>query len=237
MSKQQRHERKKTERVRRRAMRNGAAALAAAGAIAAGTSAYADPVRFDNLAHGEPGHFHWPHATGDPENFLDIAIPTTGQPASPTPTSVSQIIDVVEGSVRLGGPAGGGAQTSIGAPGFPDGFFLVGVGAGEPIPTSGTAWSSGANPIAYFSGFGTLLPTALETYLGFKFDLGSGDQYGWIGVVMDPTDHTLDPFAWGYETDPGVPIVAGVPEPGSLALLAIGAAGLSTRRRRRQLAN
>ncbi len=34
-------------------------ALAAGAAIAAGTQAYAAPIRFDNPAPGEPNHFEW----------------------------------------------------------------------------------------------------------------------------------------------------------------------------------
>lgn len=42
----------------------------------------------------------------------------------------------------------------------------------------------------------------------------------------------LDAFAWGYETDPDVPIAAGIPEPGTLAALALGAAAALAGRRR-----
>jgi hypothetical protein len=53
----------------------------------------------------------------------------------------------------------------------------------------------------------SILPEGVETYLGVSFDLGAGTQYGWIGVVRNAA--MLDAFAWGYETDPGVPIAAG----------------------------
>ncbi len=60
-------------------IRHAAAALAAAASIAAGTAAYADQVCFENPAHGEEGHFHWPHP-GLPDGYLDITLPAVSQP-------------------------------------------------------------------------------------------------------------------------------------------------------------
>ena len=98
---------------------------------------------------------------------------------------------------------------------------------------SGFTWNN--QRYSQYAGYGpeTLLPEGTPTYLGLRFN-GPNYQYGWIGVVR--TSQQLEAFAWGYETEPGVPIAAGAPEPGSLALLAFGAAGVAGCRRRRNRA-
>jgi hypothetical protein len=59
-------------------------------------------------------------------------------------------------------------------------------------------------------------------YLGLKMDLNNISQfnYGWIGVrITNEADATGEVVGWGYETQPGVPIGAGVvPEPSSLII-------------------
>ena len=77
-------------------------------------------------------------------------------------------------------------------------------------------------------------------FIGFKFNNGSGDQYGWVRVRMDdPIDHNFVLVDYAY-ADPGEPIKAGqtssnemVPEDVSLGWLALGAAGLLAWRRSR----
>jgi len=71
-------------------------------------------------------------------------------------------------------------------------------------------------------------------FIGFRFNGGSGMEFGWARITMDGTisnTFTLVDYAWG---DAGTQIATGqIPEPGSLALLAIGAAGLLAWRRKR----
>ena len=79
-------------------------------------------------------------------------------------------------------------------------------------------------------------------FIGFKFNNGSGDQYGWVRIKMltrHPIDHDFQLMDYAY-ADPGEPIRAGqkssnemVPEEGSLGGLALGAAGLLAWRKRR----
>ena len=59
------------------------------------------------------------------------------------------------------------------------------------------------------------------SYIGVRITLDDGVHYGWIRGG-----------SWGYETSAGVPIAAGVPEPSSIALLALGAVPLLRRNRK-----
>ena len=195
--KQIRRERKKRNRARRqRAVRT--AALASAAALAAGTSAYAVPVRFDNPAG--PGQYDWlPSTPGMSGEWLDITFPPASQPGT-----VSAVANFTQGI-----NAGGVSTTSAGTNSYlqvggPYDAFVLGETAGELIPT-GASWNF--QGYAYYPGFGSQLPEGQETYLGVRFNLGSGYQYGWIGVVRSGPE--LEAFAWGYETEPGVPICAG----------------------------
>jgi hypothetical protein len=79
-------------------------------------------------------------------------------------------------------------------------------------------------------------------FIGFKFNNGSGDQYGWVRIQMQRGDNInqnfqLKDYAYG---DVGDRIRAGqkssnemVPEEGSLGWLALGAAGLVAWRKSR----
>lgn len=74
-------------------------------------------------------------------------------------------------------------------------------------------------------------------YLGVKMDLNNANafNYGWIGIqITNDADATGNVVGWGYETTAGQAITAGVPEPGSMVMAAMGgvflAGGMMTRK-------
>lgn len=95
----------------------------------------------------------------------------------------------------------------------------------------------------------------VQSFAGVRFNIGGNTHYGWIRLSWNDThgiDTSMTPdgfvdqvtiYDWAYESTPDTTILAGatppptpptVPEPGSLALLATGAAGIAALRRRRQ---
>ncbi len=224
-----------------RAVRVLAAGLAIA-VIGAGTGAYADTIRFDNPAG--PGHFDWRPLDAGTEVILSVLDGAGDQNAvlgDPGAYRHRNRTDSGSGTdVRRAGPTGEGPQYGFSPSGSTRMLFPV--DAGEDIPTAAAdGFTSSArlfhedppsgDPPSFFV-------EGVEAYLGVTFDLGAGFQYGWIGVVPEWITSegvdvlALDTFAWGYETEPGVPILAGIPEPGTLAALACGAAALLAGRRR-----
>ena len=214
-----RRRRKNPSRTRSQRGKRAVQALAAGAVIAAGTQAYAEPIRIDNPPHGEPGHFHWPM---EGANWLDIALDASQQPGDPFgPMTVRQ---QVYGSYGFGAIDGqqSGVQLEITAY-----YLLNALNEGDTIP-SGASWYNGGYTFSPY--YGSSLPEGEAKYVALRFDLGSGNQYGWIGVVREGLES--EAFAWGYETVPGEPIDAGaIPEPGTLAMLALGATALLGRRR------
>jgi len=233
-----------------RSRTRAAKALAAGAAIAAGTHAYAVPIRFDNPPPGEPNHFEW--GTGYAYwNALYIHLPPQQQGnqnySDPYggfirgPRSVSRTAEwfyygwhpawVVAGWFWEGLP-NADIQTDTGSYGNAWGFS-----AGQTIPSPLAQWdhtpyggSLGRvrDPNTGFS----LIPQGVPAYLGVRISNlagGAGWHYGWIGVIRNGGN--LQAFAWGYETELGTPIAAGIPEPGTLAALAFGAI-LAARRQR-----
>ena len=98
---------------REKRRKQAAKALAAAGAIAGGTQAYAAPVRFDNPAHGEPGHFHWATAPGQGANRpdLNITLPAAQQPGvANDPTSIANVLDATNAPQAVAGGAVAGIE-------------------------------------------------------------------------------------------------------------------------------
>ncbi|MGI9516139.1 MAG: PEP-CTERM sorting domain-containing protein, partial [Pirellulaceae bacterium] len=71
--------------------------------------------------------------------------------------------------------------------------------------------------------------------LGFRFDINGSTHYGWAEVDITNNNTELTITRWAYESDADTAIhVGAIPEPGSLGLLGLGAAGLLAFRRRRK---
>ena len=103
--------------------------------------------------------------------------------------------------------------------------------AGAPFPVKVGNWSADESP----------------AYLGLAFDISGSTHYGWaqLSIDVDGGGFGPPPYAkvtvidYAYEDQAGVGINAGqtaaaVPEPSTLALFAMGAAGVMALRRKRQ---
>jgi hypothetical protein len=96
---------------------------------------------------------------------------------------------------------------------------------------SSANWNSGMSNV--FSIGGTESPDfASGSYMGFKTLQGN---YGWLSVTWAGATDTFQIYSGAYESTAGVAIAAGataaVPEPSTIALLALGAVGVALNRR------
>jgi len=212
-------------------------ALASVAALGLSSAASAAIISFENPPG--PGHFDWNASAG--HEFLNITLDAASQPGLASTAATFWRQDVTSGAT-LGTRIRGAISTSrleavtrdYSSTGTAS--FLAGLDSGTPIPTptgpdmtgfAVTAWILISN---FEPGFtDTELPENTPTYLGVNLNLGAGTQYGWIGITR--TGMEVDAFAWAYETEVGVPIAAGVPEPASLSLLLFGGVALLRHRR------
>ena len=117
-----------------------------------------------------------------------------------------------------------------------------------PVSEAGERWDSGSvsalggrfgptlGSISSRNGGRVVGPFAgIEAFLGFRLQQPDGEHYGWMRVDMirGYGGQVVNVSDWAYNTVPGQSIAAGaVPEPGTLALLALGIAALWKLRRR-----
>ncbi len=101
--------------------------------------------------------------------------------------------------------------------------------------TMGSRYRSGAI-ISPYGGFANVANTPVRGFLGVRFSIGGLTRFGWIDAEVRPATGAAGSggiffFGAAYEAS-GADIEAGaVPEPGTLAMLAIGAVGLLRRRK------
>ena len=126
-------------------------------------------------------------------------------------------------------PASGIAGSAIRVP-----QLASGVGGAEGVGREGDAADLPAD-----NHDGEFYDLASPRFAGFRFlheyDAGGytvlDEHWAWVDVNV-LSDGSIQVGSVGYETVSGNPIPAGMPEPSSLAVLALGAAGLLGRRRR-----
>jgi hypothetical protein len=97
----------------------------------------------------------------------------------------------------------------------------------------GSKYSYGVLGVNYYGGFAAggfngSVPPGTFRFAGFRFHAADGTHYGWIRLRVNAG--VIDFYDAGYNTTPNesiMPILEPViPEPGTLALLAIGAVGV-----------
>ncbi|MGD9719798.1 MAG: PEP-CTERM sorting domain-containing protein [Pirellulales bacterium] len=105
-------------------------------------------------------------------------------------------------------------------------YFAAVVPAGETIGPLSSPWEN----YGYMDQF-----TGMRGYLGIQFDIpDSSPHFGYLDIGIDQAGQTLTVYGGAYESLANTAITTPVPEPGGLALLAAGAAGLAAWRQRRK---
>jgi hypothetical protein len=220
----------------------------AAGAAGVGVLALVEPARADIITVTTPiplnccnNQYTWNGFTPLVINGKDVLnfsnsftiFPTGRVPSGVATGQTLRILPsrgVAPGAGVLVGPLAKGALIGPRQP-FAGSAFLEGVG--------GHATSHGG-----FVRGGTGPWYGKSGYLGFKFLSNSKTYFGWAHLIpptaggRGPRGGSISEFA--YDTVPGQAIEAGqtsaIPEPGTLSLLALGAAGVAALRRRKRSA-
>lgn len=184
-------------------------------------------------------------ATGAAATDVDAAIVYSGVYDIAVASGFSQNInldldgyqDINLQNFTFGGPYQG-ASISYGPGqlvGFNNGLaYVLALAEGDLIDAT-TVGPGFFGALAYGSYPNSEFDSATDAYIGFSFPSGPNLFYAWMRVSIDNAAGTFIIHDWAFETEQGKGIHAGqVPEPGTLGLLAAGAAGVSALRRRRK---
>lgn len=102
-------------------------------------------------------------------------------------------------------------------------------------PYGGFGTGPGPGQVATQPG-GAGRPAGARGFLGIRFTVLGATRYGWLDVEVRPATSAAGSggifFYGGAYEDSGAPIGAGVPTPGAVTAMALGAAGLLRRNRR-----
>ena len=184
------------------------------------------------------------------DNFQVATLPVGGTTAGGMSAGTTTPVVVASGpTVRANDTMGGGGTD----PGDPTGRIIAAqpgqlIGQAQTVTNTTmngatTTQQVGASVVPNQSsgaftgdGYGFWTADGSSAYMGFSFDLESDGStvFGWAEIVrIDAKNGRL--LGWAYE-DSGESIRAGaiIPEPSSLALLALGAAGIAPWRRRKK---
>ncbi|TWT47552.1 PEP-CTERM sorting domain-containing protein [Botrimarina hoheduenensis] len=112
--------------------------------------------------------------------------------------------------------------------------YATALSDGDVIDAAATAGGPFAVSLAYGANPNSQFDNAVGAFLGLEFPINGMSHFGWIRVTIDNAGGTFVINDWAYNSTPGEGLLAGqIPEPGSLGLLAAGAAGVAALRRRR----
>lgn len=217
-------------------------ALAVASAIAAGTTAYAAPVGWDNDGSLATDGDAWLNGI-----ILNITKSPAAQPVDFGDAATIEFVYDPNTVVRYGynyyyypsqifeGVTGTDLFSDFGAYAHRfDVGDLIGPGLGTPFQQY---WDDRVSRLQTTAG--VISPWFNEGFVGVRFMLDGQYHYGWVELALRDAVQAgyglndLDIVGWGYETTPGAVIAAGaVPGSGVLSVLALGAVGMLGRTRR-----
>ncbi len=210
--------------------------LGASLSLAMGAAASGVPLRFENPEG--PDRVDW-------ENFfVDITKPASEQPGTLSSSVINNVdldhSDPHTGDIITSGIGATGTVRLVG-----ESFLLTPLEFGDLIGSGGVTPNMGGGLL-----FETVVTAEGEVATSFSFPLGRwyiGASFG-ESIVDETQRHAawiffdffegpdgipdVELLAWGYETEPGVPVAAGAPAPGAAAPFVIAGAAALRRRRR-----
>ncbi len=228
MSREQKKARRRANRLKKIGKR-----LAAYSAVAVVTAALSH-----GTANAAPLTWDIPDITvgAEPGRLFNVITGATAVPVASSGNSVTgsfRIASYLDAAPYIAGPASSTLAGFVGPGGFVNGVNIDAsnlnassfVSVGKNFAAN-IAWLSYGNYAYLTANF-----TNNRGFVGLRFDIGGQLHYGWAEVTHLGTGNGITLHAFGSNSAPGV--ASHVPEPTSIMLLAAGAAGLASWRRRR----